>query len=128
MGSLLRCSLDHVHPLPIPQSVQVGIFYRQSNSASPGSKNRDLRRRLSCVATHSLFLASLLIFRSKPIRLKSSRRREAPLLALKSLFGLVQPSVIAYITSQTRHNTVSYDIGQLLIQQRQPNIGLEFSE
>ena len=127
MGSLLRCSLDLVHPLPNPQFVQVGVIYRQTNFMSAGSKNRDLCRRLSYVATQSRFPCSLLVFRSKPICFKSSRRRKAPRLDLKSVFGLVQPSVIAYITSQTRHNTVSYDIEHLLIQRLQPKISLEFS-
>ena len=127
MGSLLRCSLDLVHPLPNPQSVQVGVIYRQTKSMSAGSNNRDLRRRRSYVATQSRFPCSLLVFRSKPICFKSLRCRKALRLDLKSLFGLVQPSVIAYITSQTRHNTVSYDIEHLLIQRLQPKISLEFS-
>lgn len=55
MGSLLMCSLDLVHPLPVPQFVQVGVFYRQTNLMSRSSKNRDLCRRLSHVATQSPF-------------------------------------------------------------------------
>ena len=70
-GFAPEMSLDLVHPLPNPQSVQVGVIYRQTNSMSAGSNNQDLRRRLSYVATQSRFPCSLLVFRSKPICFKA---------------------------------------------------------